>query len=131
MAKNNHNIFIQGRGKNMEIDKAKLYKIVDKEAKKILKKMDKEGTEILNVIPEPGISLNKLLKNLKHKTENQIAGLFSLAYAIEKDVLKEAPDEAAHIERSVKISDEISDIYNKKIETIKGWQDGAKNHEEA
>lgn len=131
MAKNNHNIFIQGRGKNMEIDKAKLYKIVDKEAKKILKKMDKEGTEILNVIPEPGISLNKLLKNLKHKTENQIAGLFSLAYAIEKDVLKEAPDEAAHIERSVKISDEISAIYNKKIETIKGWQDGAKNHEEA
>lgn len=115
----------------MEIDKAKLYKIVDKETKKILKKMDKEGTEILGVIPEPGISLNKLLKNLKHKTEDQIAGLLSLAYAIEKDILKEAPDEAAHNERSVKISDEISDIYNKKIDVINGWQDGAKNGEEA
>ena len=115
----------------MELDKTKLYKIVDKEAGKILKKMDKEGTEILNVTPSVGVSLSVLLKNLKHRTEDQIAGLFSLAYAIEKDVLKEAPDEAARIERSVKISDEISTIYNKKIETIKGWQDGAKNHEEA
>lgn len=115
----------------MEIDKAKLYKIVDKETGKILKKMDKEGTEILGVTPSVGVSLSVLLKKLKNRTEDQIAGLFSLAYAIEKDVLKEAPDEAAHNERSVKISDEINAIYNKKIDIIKGWQDGAKNGEEA
>lgn len=115
----------------MELDRTKLYKIVDRETKKILKKMDKEGTEILGVTPSVGVSLSVLLKNLKHKTEDQIAGLLSLAYAIEKDVLKEAPDEAAHNERSVKISDEISAIYNKKIDVINGWQDGAKNHEEA
>jgi hypothetical protein len=72
-----------------------------------------------------------LLKKLRNRTEDQIAGSLSLAYAIEKDVLKEAPDEAARIERDVKISDEISDIYNKKIDEINGWQDGAKNGEEA
>jgi hypothetical protein len=115
----------------MEIDKAKLYKIVDKETKKILKKMDKEGTEILSVNPSVGVSLSVLLKKLRNRTEDQIAGSLSLAYAIEKDVLKEAPDEAARIERDVKISDEISDIYNKKIDVINGWQDGAKNGEEA